>query len=51
MLSSDVNALPDYGELYGYSPFREVQLFIDGSLAGVAWPFPIVFTGAVISGL
>ena len=51
MLSSDVDALPDYGELYGYSPFREIQLFIDDSLVGVAWPFPIVFTGAVISGL
>jgi hypothetical protein len=37
--------------LYGYSPFREVQLFIDGNLAGVAWPFPIIFTGGVVPGL
>lgn len=29
------------GFLYGASPFREVQLFIDGILAGVAWPFPV----------
>ncbi|KAG9237148.1 peptide N-acetyl-beta-D-glucosaminyl asparaginase amidase A-domain-containing protein [Amylocarpus encephaloides] len=37
--------------LYGYSPFREVQLIIDGSLAGVSWPFPIVFTGGISPGL
>ena len=37
--------------MYGYSPFREVQLFIDGTLAGVAWPFPIIFTGGVVPGL
>ncbi|ORY63943.1 peptide N-acetyl-beta-D-glucosaminyl asparaginase amidase A-domain-containing protein [Pseudomassariella vexata] len=28
-------------------PFREVQLFLDGKLAGVSWPFPIVFTGGI----
>ncbi|KAJ5536840.1 hypothetical protein N7513_010026 [Penicillium frequentans] len=33
------------GEFYGYSPFREIQLYIDGILAGVVWPFPIIFTG------
>lgn len=38
------------GELYGYSPFREVQLYIDGGLAGVVWPFPIIFTGGVAPG-
>jgi hypothetical protein len=37
--------------LYGYSPFREVQLLIDGNLAGVSWPFPIVFTGGISPGL
>lgn len=39
------------GWLYGYSPFREVQLLIDGQLAGVSWPFPILFTGGVDPGL
>jgi len=39
------------GFLYGYSPFREVQLFIDSELAGVAWPFPVIFTGGVVPGL
>lgn len=38
------------GELYGYSPFREIQLLIDGILAGVVWPFPIIFTGGVAPG-
>lgn len=37
--------------LLGYSPFREVQLLIDGQLAGVSWPFPIVFTGGINPGL
>ncbi|KAI9850038.1 MAG: hypothetical protein M1838_006178 [Thelocarpon superellum] len=52
VLSSDVATFPAAGEsLLGYSPFREVQLLIDGQLAGVAWPFPIVFTGGVVPGL
>ncbi|KAI0128313.1 peptide N-acetyl-beta-D-glucosaminyl asparaginase amidase A-domain-containing protein [Xylariales sp. AK1849] len=38
------------GWLYGYSPFREIQLLIDGQLAGVSWPFPILFTGGVDPG-
>ena len=37
--------------LYGYSPFREVQVYIDGQLAGVSWPFPVIFTGGVVPGL
>ena len=38
------------GELFGGSPFREVQLFIDGTLAGVVWPFPVIFTGGIAPG-
>lgn len=38
------------GDLSGYSPFREVQLLIDGQLAGVSWPFPVVFTGGIVPG-
>ena len=38
------------GELSGYSPFREVQLLIDGQIAGVSWPFPVVFTGGIVPG-
>ncbi|KAK4144312.1 peptide N-acetyl-beta-D-glucosaminyl asparaginase amidase A-domain-containing protein [Dichotomopilus funicola] len=39
------------GELPGLSPFREVQVLIDGQLAGVQWPFPVVFTGGVVPSL
>lgn len=35
----------------GYGPWREVQILIDGNLAGVSWPFPIVFTGGISPGL
>lgn len=37
--------------IYGYSPFREVQVWIDEDLAGVGWPFPTIFTGGISSGL
>lgn len=39
------------GMLPGQSPFREVQVLVDGVLAGVAWPFPVIFTGGVSPGL
>lgn len=39
------------GSFPGYSPWREVQVFIDGQLAGVQWPFPVVFTGGVVPSL
>jgi len=51
VLQSETQTFPQTGTLPGYSPFREVQLFIDGSLAGVSWPFPIIFTGGVVPGL
>ncbi|KAH8821179.1 peptide N-acetyl-beta-D-glucosaminyl asparaginase amidase A-domain-containing protein [Xylogone sp. PMI_703] len=52
VLQSDIATFEPYvGTLYGYSPWREVQLYIDGKLAGVAWPFPIIFTGGVVPGL
>jgi hypothetical protein len=38
------------GQLYGLSPFREIQLYIDGNLAAVVWPFPIIFSGGVVPG-
>ncbi|RDW66978.1 hypothetical protein BP5796_09727 [Coleophoma crateriformis] len=50
--SEYVNTFPSNpGWLYGYSPFREVELLIDGKLAGVSWPFPLLFTGGVDPGL
>ena len=49
--SQDVNTFQDtVGTLYGYTPFREVQLLIDGQLAGVSWPFPVIFTGGIVPG-
>ncbi|KAI0843521.1 peptide N-acetyl-beta-D-glucosaminyl asparaginase amidase A-domain-containing protein [Hypoxylon sp. FL0890] len=38
----------EYGPYPGYSPFREVQVLIDGQLAGVDWPFPVIYTGGVV---
>lgn len=37
-----------YGEYPGYSPFREVQVLVDGHVAGVSWPFPVIYTGGVV---
>ena len=35
-----------YG-LCGGGAFREIQVYLDGRLAGVVWPFPYIFTGGV----
>lgn len=50
VLSSDTQVFGSDNTLYGHSPFRELQLIIDGQLAGVAWPFPVIFTGGVVPG-
>jgi hypothetical protein len=50
VLSSDTRTFGNDTTLYGHSPFRELRLLIDGSLAGVAWPFPVVFTGGIVPG-
>lgn len=52
LFSSDTETFNNtVNQLGGYSPFREIQLYIDGALAGVVWPFPIIFTGSVVPGL
>lgn len=52
VLQSDVNVFAaTAGSFPGYSPWREVQVLIDGQLAGVQWPFPVVFTGGVVPSL
>lgn len=52
MLQSDVSAFAaTAGTFPGYSPWREVQVYIDGQLAGVDWPFPVIFTGGVVPSL
>ncbi|MCJ1474617.1 hypothetical protein MMC13_003277 [Lambiella insularis] len=51
VLSSEENTFAaSTGALYGGSPWREVQLLIDGQLVGVSWPFPIIFTGGIVPG-
>lgn len=50
VLNSDTSVFGNDTALYGHSPFREVQLFIDGHMAGVAWPFPVIFTGGIVPG-
>lgn len=50
VLTSDADVFGVDNKLFGHSPFREVQLIIDGQLAGVAWPFPVIFTGGVVPG-
>lgn len=52
VLQSDVDTFnATAGELPGLSPFREVQVLIDGQIAGVQWPFPVIFTGGVVPSL
>ncbi|KAF8172815.1 peptide N-acetyl-beta-D-glucosaminyl asparaginase amidase A-domain-containing protein [Mycena galopus ATCC 62051] len=36
------------GEATGQGPFREVRLLVDGQVAGVAFPYPVIFTGGII---
>ncbi|OJJ45917.1 hypothetical protein ASPZODRAFT_26514 [Penicilliopsis zonata CBS 506.65] len=51
VFSTDVDTFADEtGDLYGYGPWREVQVWIDGFLAGVSWPFPVIFTGGIVPG-
>ncbi|OAA68173.1 asparagine amidase a [Niveomyces insectorum RCEF 264] len=52
VLQSDVLAFnATAGPFTGLSPFREVQVYLDGQLVGVQWPFPVIFTGGVVPGL
>lgn len=42
-----LGALPN-GTTYGKGSFREARLLVDGQLAGVAFPYPTIFTGGFI---
>lgn len=51
VFNSDVDTFANTtGSLLGSGTWREVQLLIDGQLVGVAWPFPIIFTGGIVPG-
>ncbi|EFQ89378.1 hypothetical protein PTT_14360 [Pyrenophora teres f. teres 0-1] len=50
VLQSDVNTFGNETTLYGHSAFRELRVLIDGHIAGLAWPFPVIFTGGVVPG-
>ncbi|KAF1987965.1 hypothetical protein K402DRAFT_329612 [Aulographum hederae CBS 113979] len=50
VLSSNTDTFGPNATLYGYSPWRELQLLIDGQMAGMAWPFPVIFTGGIVPG-
>ncbi|KAF9464706.1 peptide N-acetyl-beta-D-glucosaminyl asparaginase amidase A-domain-containing protein [Collybia nuda] len=43
-------ALPP-GITLGQGPFREIRLLIDSQVAGVAFPYPVIFTGGLIPSL
>ncbi|CAD6970300.1 unnamed protein product [Tilletia controversa] len=47
--SSLAEKVPDAAELglFGGGPYREVQLRIDGVLAGIISPFAVIFTGGI----
>lgn len=50
--NSEVNTFADQvGLLYGYSPYREVELLIDGQIAGAFVPPTVIFTGGIVPGL
>ncbi|KAI9451408.1 peptide N-acetyl-beta-D-glucosaminyl asparaginase amidase A-domain-containing protein [Lactarius psammicola] len=36
------------GGVNGNGPFREVRVLVDGRVAGVAFPYPVIFTGAIL---
>ncbi|KZT70107.1 hypothetical protein DAEQUDRAFT_668284 [Daedalea quercina L-15889] len=41
-----LNYLPS-GFTYGNGPFREVRMLVDGQVAGVAFPYAVIFTGGI----
>lgn len=45
--ASEPDAYANQFGLCGGGAFREIQVSIDGTLAGVVWPFPYIFTGGV----
>jgi hypothetical protein len=42
-----ISAQASQNGLFPRGPLREIQVLIDGKLAGVAQPFPVIFTGGI----
>ena len=42
-----LDELPN-GTTYGKGSFREVRVSVDGQLAGVSFPYPVIFTGGFV---
>ncbi|TFY80830.1 hypothetical protein EWM64_g3177 [Hericium alpestre] len=42
-----LSALPP-GTTFGQGPFREVRILVDGRVAGVAFPYAVIFTGGIV---
>lgn len=42
---------PESTGLIAKGPFREVQVLVDGTLAAVVWPYPVIYTGGVTPSL
>lgn len=36
------------GTTFGEGPFREVRVLVDGQVAGVAFPYAVIFTGGIL---
>ncbi|KAI0724017.1 peptide N-acetyl-beta-D-glucosaminyl asparaginase amidase A-domain-containing protein [Cerioporus squamosus] len=36
------------GTTFGEGPFREVRMLVDGQVAGVAFPYAVIFTGGIV---
>jgi hypothetical protein len=45
--ASQPDAYANANGLCGGGAFREVKVLLDGTLVGVVWPFPYVFTGGI----
>ncbi len=45
--ASQPDAYANANGLCGGGAFREIQVSVDNTLAGVVWPFPYVFTGGI----
>ncbi|KAJ6569612.1 peptide N-acetyl-beta-D-glucosaminyl asparaginase amidase A-domain-containing protein [Mycena capillaripes] len=42
-----VQEFPESTGVVGKGPFREVQVLVDDKLAGVVWPYAVIYTGGI----